>query len=76
MNYFKLWTITFKVIQGTIQKDLKKVTEEVKKVEKDLRAERIKLIRDKVAESGGDVGGLTDAGKIMDILFISSLFYW
>ncbi|XP_060574309.1 uncharacterized protein LOC132732000 isoform X2 [Ruditapes philippinarum] len=49
------------VIQGTIQKDLKKVTEEVKKVEKDLRAERIKLIRDKVAESGGDVGGLTDA---------------
>lgn len=50
------------VISGTIQKDLDKVTEEARKVEKDLRAERIKLIRDKVAESGGDVKGLNDAG--------------
>ncbi|XP_053387099.1 uncharacterized protein LOC123542084 isoform X4 [Mercenaria mercenaria] len=49
------------VIQNTIQTDLKKVTEEARKVEKELRAERIKLIRDKVAESGGDVKGLTDA---------------
>lgn len=49
------------VIDGTILKDLAKVTEEARKVEKDLRAERIKLIRDKVAESGGDVQGLNDA---------------
>lgn len=50
------------VIHGTIQKDLKTVTEEARQIEKDLRAERIKLIRAKVEESGGDVKGLNEAG--------------
>ncbi|XP_052786839.1 uncharacterized protein LOC128222078 isoform X2 [Mya arenaria] len=50
------------VIANTIQKDLMKVTEEGRKVEKDLRAERIRLIREKIKESGGDVSTLNEAG--------------
>lgn len=50
------------VIQGTILNDLKAVTEEARQIEKDLRAERIKLIRAKVEESGGDLKGLNEAG--------------
>ena len=47
----------------------------MKKVEKELRAERIKLIRDKVAESGGDVKGLTDAGIKMGEQSFTLLLY-
>lgn len=50
------------MIANTIQKDLKKIAEEGQKIERELRAERIKLIRAKVEESGGDVKGLNDAG--------------
>lgn len=50
------------VIKGTIQQDLKKATQEARDVEQKLRAERIRLIRAKVEESGGDVKGLTEAG--------------
>lgn len=60
------------VIKGTIQEDLKKATREAREIEQKLRAERIKLIRQKVQESGGDVQGLNEAdvscdqGKITD----------
>ncbi|XP_052215360.1 uncharacterized protein LOC127834460 isoform X1 [Dreissena polymorpha] len=50
------------VIANTIQRDMAKITEEGRKVETDLRAERIKLIREKIKETGGDVTGLNDAG--------------
>ena len=53
----------FQVIKGTIQCDLMKVTKEAREVEQKLRAERIKLIRQKVEESGGDIKGLNEAGK-------------
>jgi len=43
---------------------LKKITDEGRQVERDLRAERVRLIRTKVEESGGDVKALTEAGII------------
>lgn len=56
------------MLANTIQKDLKKITEESRKVERDLRTERIKLIRAKVEESGGDVKALSDAGIHFELL--------
>ena len=58
------YVISFQVIANTIQKDLKKITDEGRQVERDLRAERVRLIRTKVEESGGDVKALTEAGII------------
>jgi len=63
------------VINNTIQKDLKKITEEGRQVEKDLRAERVKLIREKIKEAGGDVSALNDAGMTF-VYFFLVLFYW
>lgn len=54
------------VIANTIQKDLKKITEEGRQIERELRAERIKLIRTKIEESGGDVKGLNEAALMPD----------
>ena len=53
------------MIKGTIQEDLRKATREARDIEQKLRAERIKLIRQKVEESGGDVKGLNEAGKMI-----------
>lgn len=50
------------VIEKTIAVDLNKTKDRARTVEQALRAERIKLIRDKIKESGGDVGDLNDAG--------------
>ena len=56
-----------KVIKATIQEDLKKTIKAVRDTEQQLRAERVRLIRAKVEESGGDVRGLTEAGKNQNI---------
>ncbi|KAL4216440.1 hypothetical protein ACF0H5_024165 [Mactra antiquata] len=52
------------VIDNTISKDLKCVCKEVEEVETKLRAERIRLIREKILESGGDVSGISDADQM------------
>jgi len=73
-HFCRLYYILYylpQVINNTIQKDLKKITEEGRQVEKDLRAERVKLIREKIKEAGGDVSALNDAGRTFDYFYFS-----
>ena len=45
---------------------MKRATKAARETEQKLRAERVRLIRAKVEESGGDIKGLTEAGMYFE----------
>lgn len=65
----------FQVIQNTINKDLDKASQAVAAKEKQLRAERLKLIKEKIRESQGtDVDLNVENGKANTPRFVVSCF--